>query len=72
MSILAHGLRQNDRLEKLSLCYCNIPTEGVKYIQEILANLDSKLRTLKLQGNPLMNEGFYEVVRAVNSCGDKL
>lgn len=33
MSILAQGLRQNDRLEKLSLCYCNIPTQGVKYIQ---------------------------------------
>lgn len=33
MSILANGLRQNDRLEKLSLCYCNIPTEGVKFIQ---------------------------------------
>lgn len=27
---------------------------------------------MKLQGNPLMNEGLYEVVRAVNSCGDKL
>lgn len=34
--------------------------------------MGSKLRTLKLQGNPLQNNGFYEVIRAVNSCGDKL
>ena len=37
-----------------------------------MANLNSNLRTLKLQGNPLGNEGFYEVLRAVRSCGDKL
>lgn len=23
-------------------------------------------------GNPLKNEGAYEILRAVNSCGDKL
>lgn len=34
--------------------------------------MGSQLRTLKLQGNPLMNEGFYEVIRAVRTCGDKL
>lgn len=57
--MMALGLRQNDTIEKVSFCYCNIPTAGAKFIQEILANLDSKLRTLKLQGNPLGNEGFY-------------
>jgi hypothetical protein len=33
LSVLTEGLRQNDRIEKLSLCYCNIPTVGAKYIQ---------------------------------------
>lgn len=33
IAVLAEGLRQNDTIEKLSLCYCNIPTAGSKYIQ---------------------------------------
>ena len=37
-------------LDKLSLKYCGIDGEGSKYIQEILANIHSKLRSLKLQG----------------------
>lgn len=72
LAALSEGLRQNNNIEKISLNFCSIPAEGCKYIQEILANLDSKLRTLKLQGNNLGNEGFYEVIRAVHACGDKL
>ena len=55
MELLAGGLRANDRIEKISLNYCHIDRQGAKYIQEILANLNSKLRTLKLQGNHLEN-----------------
>lgn len=72
---LAHltvGLRQNSKIEKLSFNFCGIDKHGVKYIQEILANINCKLRTLKLMGNPLENEGAYEILRAVNTCGDKL
>ena len=63
------GLRQNEKIEKLSFNYCGITKEGTKYIQEILAHIHCKLRTLKLMGNPLENEGAYEILRAVNSCG---
>jgi hypothetical protein len=37
-----------------------------------LANINCKLRTLKLMGNMLENDGVYEVLRAVNNCGNKL
>ena len=47
---MAMGLRVNNVLDKLSLKYCGIDGEGSKYIQEILANIHSKLRSLKLQG----------------------
>lgn len=33
LSILAEGLRQNETVQKISLCYCDIPTAGSKYIQ---------------------------------------
>ena len=66
------GLRQNSVVEKLSFNYCQIDAKGVKYIQEIMANINCKLRSLKLQGNPLGNEGAYEILRAVSICGEKL
>jgi len=69
---LALGLRQNAKVEKISFNFCGINKEGVKYIQEILANINCRLRTLKLMGNALENEGAYEVLRAVNNCGNKL
>ena len=59
MKKLAMGLRIHPKIEKLSFNYCNLTVEGVKYIQEIIANIDCKLRTLKLQGNPLGNIGAY-------------
>lgn len=52
---LAIGLRQNDKIEKLSFNFCGITQDGVKYIQEVLAHIKCKLRTLKLMGNPLKN-----------------
>ena len=69
---LSVGLRQNPTIEKLSFNFCGITSEGVRYIQEILANINCRLRTLKLMGNRLENNGVYEVLRAVNSCGDRL
>jgi hypothetical protein len=37
-----------------------------------MANINCRLRTLKLQGNPLKNNGTFEVLRAIKSCGDHL
>lgn len=35
------------------------------FIQDILANIHSKIRSIKLQGNPLRNEGIYQFLRVV-------
>lgn len=48
---LTAALRVNNTLEKLSLKYCNIDAIGSKYIQEIIANIDSNLKSLKIAGN---------------------
>jgi Ran GTPase-activating protein (RanGAP) involved in mRNA processing and transport len=69
---LALGLRTMQTLDKLSLKYCNIDKNGTRYIQEIIANINSKLRSLKLQGNPLENEGTYQVLKAVRTCGESI
>ena len=45
IAAISEGLRQNETIEKISFNFCGIPTEGCKYIQDILANLNSKLRT---------------------------
>lgn len=50
LKALTLGLRTNNAIDKLSLKYCGIDGEGAKYIQEILANISTKLRSLKLQG----------------------
>lgn len=55
----------NNTLESLALNYCGIEQDGAKYLQEILANVNSKLYKLKLVGNRLKNEGTYELFRAL-------
>lgn len=50
---LVVGLRQNDKIEKLSFNFCGITKKGVRFIQQVLANIGCRLRTLKLMGNPL-------------------
>lgn len=50
---LASALAVNNTLEKLSLNYCGITREGAKYIQQLLANIETHLIKLKLQGNQL-------------------
>lgn len=65
LAILAGGLAQNSVLERLSLNYCEITSDGSKYLQQILANVNSKLYKLKMIGNLLRNEGTYELFRAL-------
>ena len=62
---LSVGLRTNPFVTKLSLKYCGIDAKGVKYLQDILANIHSKIRSIKLQGNPLRNEGIFQFLRVV-------
>ncbi len=77
---LVEGLATNRTLEKLSLKYCGIDSEGAKSIQRVLASIESKLEGLKLQGNQLKNDGCMEVFRALHinsvlqkvSLGDNL
>lgn len=68
---LGEGLRQHSALDKLSLKYCGIDEKGIRPIQEILANINSQLRSLKLQGNPIGNEGMHQLLRAVE-CSESL
>ena len=62
---LCEGLKTNSSVTKLSLKYCGIDLEGAQYIQNILANLSSQIRSIKLQGNQLTNKGIHLVLRAV-------
>lgn len=55
----------NNTLESLALNYCGIEADGARYLQDILANVNSKLYKLKLCGNRLKNEGTYELFRAL-------
>jgi len=48
---LAKGLASNPSIEKLSLNFCGIDSEGSRYLQEILGYVNSKLWSLKLRGN---------------------
>lgn len=57
MEKLAQGLYMNQTIQKLSLNYCNLELESVKYLQQILSFINSDLRYLYLEGNYLRNEG---------------
>lgn len=62
---LSIGLRTNPHLTKLSLKYCGIDEGGIKYLQLILANIHSKIRSIKIQGNRIGNKGIYEFLRVI-------
>lgn len=66
LKCLSVGLRTNGCISKLSLKNCGIDVKGAIYIQQILANISSKIRSLKLQGNNLENQGIYLILKAVN------
>lgn len=50
---LAEGLSVNPTITSLSLNYCGLPAESVKYLQQIIGFIDTSLEKLKLQGNLL-------------------
>jgi len=72
MRELAKGLEMNSMLNlkllatirKLSLNYCKLDLESVKYLQDILSFVDCDLRYLFLEGNHLRNQGYHiEIIR---------
>ncbi|EGR33638.1 hypothetical protein IMG5_047470 [Ichthyophthirius multifiliis] len=65
LGLLAKGLSMNPYIMRLSLNYCNIDSYGVKYLQQILAYVESQLWSLKLRGNFLRNEGIYQLFRSL-------
>lgn len=64
---LASTLCSNGVLERLSLNYCNIESEGSKFLQEILGYCETSLWSLKLKGNFLRNEGVYQLFRSLET-----
>ena len=63
---LTEGLKQNEFLKTLSLCYCNIDSRGGRSLFEILIFQKSKLEELILTGNCLRNEGVKMVLNGVS------
>lgn len=54
-------------LTYLSLGYCNIDENGVKYFNDFLTSSDLMLEKLILQGNPLKNDGAKELIQILRN-----
>jgi len=66
VNALAEGLKQNEMLKTLSLCYCDIDQTGARALFEILIFQKSKLEEVFLTGNHLRNEGSIMVLNGVS------
>ena len=66
VAALAKGLCQNDKLQTLSMTYCNIDEKGARPIFEILIYQKSALEELNLTGNHLRDSGTIEVLRGLS------
>jgi Ran GTPase-activating protein (RanGAP) involved in mRNA processing and transport len=60
---LMNYFKNNKTLTYLSLAYCGIDENGVKYLDEFIKTTD-RLETLILQGNPLKNAGVNELINS--------
>lgn len=58
---LMYVIKNSVSLNYLSLAYCNIDKDGVKYFKEYLMNPLCNLYILILTGNPLENPGVSEL-----------
>ena len=63
---LCEGLKTNEMVKTLSLCYCGIDQEGARSLFEVLIFQKSKLEELILTGNQLKNEGVKQVLNGVS------
>ena len=64
--LLSEGLKTNENLKLLSLCYCDIDAEGARSLFEILIFQKSKLEELILTGNHFRNEGTKTILNGVS------
>lgn len=65
LSKLMENVKESKTLTYLSLAYCNIDENGVKYLQEFLAATGICLEKLILQGNPLKNAGMAQLINII-------
>ena len=63
---LSQGLKTNENIKTLSLCYCDIDSKGGRPLFELLIFQKSKLEELILTGNALRNEGVKQVLNGVS------
>ena len=66
VNALCQGLKTNEMVKTLSLCYCGIDQGGARSLFEVLIFQKSKLEELILTGNSLRNEGAKMVLNGVS------
>jgi Ran GTPase-activating protein (RanGAP) involved in mRNA processing and transport len=62
---LMEKLKDSKSLTYLSLSYCNIDQNGVKYFGDYLSATGITLEKLILQGNPLKNAGMQQLINII-------
>ena len=62
---LMDKLKDSKTLSYLSLSYCNIDQDGVKYFADYLSATGTCLEKLILQGNPLKNAGMQQLINII-------
>jgi len=62
---LMENLKECKSLSHLSLAYCGIDENGVKYFSDYLSAQDITLEKLVLQGNPLKNTGMAQLINII-------
>lgn len=62
---LMDKIKDSKTLTYLSLAFCNIDQNGVKYFAEFLAATGICLEKLVLQGNPLKNAGMQQLINII-------
>jgi Ran GTPase-activating protein (RanGAP) involved in mRNA processing and transport len=62
---LMENLKDCKTLNYLSLAYCGIDENGVKFFSDYLALQDITLEKLVLQGNPIKNAGMAQLINII-------
>lgn len=62
---MARGLRTNISLKQLHLQFCNLSHNSGEALGDILANAQSALEVLNLNGNKLGGKGLYYLCRGL-------
>jgi len=62
---LVNGLKFSKTLTYLSIAYCDINENGIKYITDYIASPTCTLEKFNVQGNSLKNAGFNILIQAL-------